>query len=256
MARIEAGYCETTPGAGIHWFYFCDQIAGNTKLAIRPKTPEEMKHPKDKVQVLIETRGEGGFAIIAPSNGKTHPSGGRYELLSGELATIITISPEERRDLQTLARSFTVASTDAAETAERENNRNICTNAPVASGTGWKIRPGDDFNSRADWRELLEAQGWSFVHRRGETDYWRRPGKNQGVSAATNWQGKGFFYCWSSSTELEPEKPLDKFGFHTKTMHGGDFQATVKALAQGGYGTPADDRKLSGKEAAPEIWTG
>ena len=57
VARIEAGYCEQSPKPGIHWLYRCTELAGNTKLATRPKTPEEMKHPKDREQVLIETRG-------------------------------------------------------------------------------------------------------------------------------------------------------------------------------------------------------
>ena len=233
IERIEAGYCETTPGAGVHWFYFCADIAGNTKLATRPKTPDEQRHAKDKTQVLIETRGEGGFVIIAPSYGKTHPSGKPYELQSGGLATIITITPDERRELHALARTFHVAPDSAIPRPA----------TPADKGDGWKIRPGADFNDKADWRELLEAQGWSFVHRRGETDYWRRPGKDQGVSACTNWQGKAFFYCWSSSTEFEPEKPLDKFGFHARTIYNGDLKATAKALAQAGYGIPADDRK-------------
>lgn len=246
VARIEAGYCEQTPKPGIHWLYRCDEIAGNTKLATRPKTPNEMRDARDKVQVLIETRGEGGFVIIAPSNGKTHPSGGCYSLMAGGFTSIATITPDERRDLFALARTFTKAPNGAVEKAEIENVRNHRTNAPVT-------RPGDDFNRKADWHELLEAQGWTFVFRQGERDYWRRPGKSQGVSACTNWEGKDYFYCWSSSVEFEAEKPIDKVGFHARTMFGGDFKATVKALADAGYGTPANDRKPSAKpKAQPE----
>ncbi|MFZ4792285.1 MAG: bifunctional DNA primase/polymerase [Candidatus Competibacteraceae bacterium] len=238
--RIEAGYSEQTPKPGIHWLYHCPEIAGNTELASRPKTAEEMKHPKDKAQVLIETRGEGGFVIIAPSNGKTHPSGGAYQLLSGGFSSIATITPDERRDLFALARTFHVAPAAPKEQVEKGNVRNHRTNSS-SGDSRWQVRPGDDFNANAVWRELLEAQGWTFVYRQEERDYWRRPGKNQGVSACTNWEGKDYFYCFSTSTEFEAEKPIDKVGFHAQTMHGGNFKAAIMALAEVGYGTPAPD---------------
>ena len=54
--RIRTGYEESTPGGGIHWFYLADEIRGNTKLACRPDG--------SKVKTLVETRGQGGFAVI------------------------------------------------------------------------------------------------------------------------------------------------------------------------------------------------
>lgn len=243
--RIEAGYCEASPKPGIHYLYRCSQIAGNTKLATRPKAPEERKHPKDKEHVLIETRGEGGYIITAPSNGKTHPSGGCYSLLSGGFDSIATITPEERSDLFALAKMFHVAPAATAEQAEKESARNH-TKAP---GNGnWIIRPGDDFKQKAVWAELLKAQGWTFVFRQGERDYWRRPGKNQGVSACTNWDGKDYFYCFSTSTEFDALKPIDKFGFHAKTVYGGDINATVKALADAGYGQADEQRQAKAEQ--------
>ena len=252
VARIENGYSERTPKPGIHWLYRCSEIAGNTKLATRPKSPEEMKDTKDKVQVLIETRGEGGYVIVAPSNGKTHPSGGCYELVAGGFDSIVTISPDERRDLFTLARTFTITPDADKEQAEKENVRNH------RQGTdgSFNIRAGDDFNQKAVWAELLEAQGWTFVHRQGERDYWRRPGKEQGVSACTNWEGKDYFYCFSTSTEFEAETPIDKFGFYARTMHGGDFKEAVKALGTAGYGTPIEQREAKPKaKAKPAVDT-
>jgi len=255
VARIEAGYSEQTPKPGIHWLYRCPEIAGNTELASRPKTAEEMKHPKDKVQVLIETRGEGGFVVIAPSNGKTHPSGGCYSLMAGGFNSIATITPDERCDLFTLARTFHVAPSAAKEQAEKDNVHNHRSNAPTANNSRWLIRPGDDFNARASWRELLEAQGWTFVYRREDCDYWRRPGKDQGVSACTNWQGKDYFYCFSTSTDFEAEKPVDKVGFHARTMHGGNFKAAITALAEAGYGTPAPDTDEGVKPKRKQVET-
>jgi hypothetical protein len=31
--RIESGYLGQSPSGGIHWFYRCSEISGNTKLA-------------------------------------------------------------------------------------------------------------------------------------------------------------------------------------------------------------------------------
>src|SRR5262249_5183656 len=106
VERIEAGYLEETPGGGIHWPYRCSEFAGNTKLARRAKRQEEMRDPHDRVKVLIEPRGEGGYVILAPSNGRVPPSGKPYRLLRGGPSTIATLTPEERADLWALARSF------------------------------------------------------------------------------------------------------------------------------------------------------
>ena len=85
VLRIRAGYEEWTPSGGAHWLYRCPVRKGNTKLAQRA----------DK-KALIETRGQGGFIIIAPSNGKVHPRGGAYRLISGSLKTIPTVMDWER----------------------------------------------------------------------------------------------------------------------------------------------------------------
>ena len=106
VERIESGCLEATPGGGFHWYYHCQQIAGNTKLASRPKRPEEMEHEKDTKKTLIETRGDGGYVVAAPSNGRVHPSGKSYRLLRGSVATIATVTPEERAELHRLARGM------------------------------------------------------------------------------------------------------------------------------------------------------
>lgn len=60
LERLKAGYYEHSPN-GSHLLYRCEEIGGNTKLATRPKSPEEMKDQNDKTKTLIETRGEGGI---------------------------------------------------------------------------------------------------------------------------------------------------------------------------------------------------
>ena len=62
VERIRAGYEEWTPSGGIHWLLHVFTPRANTVLAARPATPEEIAaKPRDRVKVLIETRGEGGY---------------------------------------------------------------------------------------------------------------------------------------------------------------------------------------------------
>jgi len=69
IERIETGYLERSPSGGFHWLYFTeDHPTGNTKLAQSINDSGERK-------TRIETRGEGGYIIIAPSHGPVHPLG-------------------------------------------------------------------------------------------------------------------------------------------------------------------------------------
>ena len=98
VRRIMDGYCEWTPSGGIHLLYRCSET-GNIKLAQRRRA--------DNVSVtLIETKGEGGYTVIAPSDGSVHPTGGAWTLVCGGFASIETITPEERAQLHALARTF------------------------------------------------------------------------------------------------------------------------------------------------------
>ena len=223
--RLERGYCEDTPNGGIHWLYRCVEIGGNTKLAQRPTRPDEQKDEHDRIKVLIETRGEGGFVITAPSNGTVHPTGRAYALRSGGFASIDTITSDERRALFQLARSF--------DQMPRQQRRERREREPVADGD----RPGDDFAARVSWAEILEPAGWRHLYDHGDTAYWQRPGKDgPGPSATVNHAGTDLFYVFSTSTPFDDECSVTKFGAYTVLNHGGDFSAAAKALAAQGYG--------------------
>ena len=63
-------YIVKTVNGGYHLYYYCAKISGNLKLASRYTTDDERKeNPTDKVRVLIETRGEGGYAVAPPTEG-------------------------------------------------------------------------------------------------------------------------------------------------------------------------------------------
>src|SRR3990167_5573716 len=226
LEKIEAGYLERTPNGGRHSIYKCDQIAGSTKLAQRPLGLGPDGQPR--FQTLIETKGEGGYIIIAPSNGKVHETGGAYELLRGGLDTIATITPEERLALLALAQSF--------DEVHREKFPEPKTLTPGGSG-----RPGDEFNQQADWTKILSPHGWTLVYERNEATCWRRPGKDRGISATTNFDSSGYFYCFSTSTPFDIKRGYSKFAVYAILNHGGDFSAAARALAADGYGTSIEN---------------
>ena len=104
VSRIEGGYTEATPSGGRHWL-FCTASPVTTKLARRPATEGELaEDPDNRVKVLMETKGEGGFTITAPSYGAVHPTGRPWRLLSGGFATIANISAEEQRRSRSVIR--------------------------------------------------------------------------------------------------------------------------------------------------------
>ncbi len=220
--RIEEGYSEASP-RGIHWLYRCSAIGGSTKLARRPKRPEEMEHENDHIKTLIESKGEGGYIIVAPSNGRVHPSGLPYRLLRGGVYTILTITPEEREELWELARSFDQMPRKTSEPHQDSTESS-------------DVRPGDDFNQRADWRDILEPYGWRLVYQQNDVGYWRRPGKDRGISATTNYAGSGLLYIFSTSTKFDSERGYRKFAAYTVLNHSSDFRAAAKALAERGHG--------------------
>lgn len=230
--RICTGYVERTPSGGMHWYYrISDGVADrNLKLARRPATAQEMaEKPDDRVKVLLETRGEGGFSIVAPSTGPTHPSGLPWVAIVGTPETIPTITAGERDALHAIATSLDRMPVVDLQPADR---------APRRVGDG--LRPGDDYNQRTDWADILKPHGWRLVARfSGTTLGWCRPGKTgDGVSATTGRNDGDNLYVFSSSTVFDTEKPYSKFAAYTLLEHGGDYHAAAKALAVAGYGDP------------------
>ena len=215
IARIRSGYEDQTPNGGRRWIvrYPPDVTWADTVYARRPGRSGEKP-----VVTLIETT---MFAVLAPSNGSVHPSGRPYVHLSGSFATIADYTRVERMAVIALARSF--------------DQRPWREAAPPRTASG---RPGDDFNFRADWRDILTPHGWQLVGTRGVLDYWRRPEKTFGISASTN-RETGLLWMFTSSTPFAPDVSYTKFGAYAVLEHGGDFVPAAHALALRGYGAPA-----------------
>ena len=212
LLRVEQGYTEFTP-RGAHLFYRSNG-AKTEKLA-----------QAEDGKALIETKGAGGYAVVAPSHGRVHPSGKPYRLTQGGPETVARITPEERAELHRIARTFD----------QREPRTPAERPAPSSRSNG-ELRPGDDFTARATWGETLKQHGWVPVFARNGATYWRRPGKDRGISATTNHEGSDLFYVFSTATPFEARRSYDRFGAYAVLNHGGDHRAAARELGSKGYG--------------------
>lgn len=206
-----------TPRDGRHIVFRCDQPEpGNQKLA-RSVDGE----------VLIETRGEGGYARTCPTPG--------YKLLRGDPTNLPLLTAEERYALKQVAKLFDEFIHDPEERTE---------NTQQEAGNS----PGDDYSLRGDYEAVLEKYGWRRLHRHGERQTWTRPGKEvRTVSATTGYAGRRMLYVFSSNgLPFEPDRKYSPFAVYTMLEHGTDTGAFARAASQlgrDGFGEPAAQHK-------------
>lgn len=259
--RIATGWLEKSPSGGLHFHYRVagTPVPGNTKLASRLAREDELtdderalqeKHPNKKIlRGLIETRGEGGFVVTAPSHGAVHASGQPYLLLAGGAETCPTITPDEHRALHSVCRMVdTVPVEEVAEPAPRAGTELISeADAFLFSGKSntdaGGTSPGDDYEARTTWAEILIPHGWTLLRTLGQTSYWRRPGKTDPGPSATTGRAvdRDRLYVFTTSTEFNTDTPYTKFGAYTLLNHGGDHAAAARELRRQGYGAPAPE---------------
>jgi len=145
-------------------------------------------------------------------------------MLVGGPKSIPTLTVPERNELHKLFETFDAIPKHESITEDIK---------PKADG----LTPGDDYNSKVSWEQILEPLGWSKVYTtRDKVTAWRRPNKTDGISATTNHAGNDKLFVFSTSTQFEAERSYSKFAVFTIVEHGGDFQASARALRSQGYG--------------------
>ena len=193
---------------GLHIYYRCSSIAGNLKLAT-----------KQTREVIIETRGEGGYVIAPPSPG--------YTYLQGNPINIVTITPEEREILLNIGRSFN----------ELEESKPIIkSSATTYSSTG--LSPFEDYNHRGDIIALLESKGWRVVNQRGQRINLLRPGSTDSKTSGNFHTGLKVLRVFSSSTDFNPDKAYSSSQAFTLLECSGDNKLAYERLLELGYGEP------------------
>ncbi|RMB81301.1 bifunctional DNA primase/polymerase [Streptomyces shenzhenensis] len=247
-AAILNGWVTESPSGGRHFRVRVEggDVPGNRKLASRlaeehEYTDEERQRLREKpnsriIRVEIETRGEGGYGLVEPSGGSVHASGRPYTRIAGCPATIPTVGADVMDAIRTVCRMFdTLPVPEAPKTAPK----------PQAPLPGGGLRPGEDFEARADWSDILRGTFRPLVTR-GHTTYW---GWADGVGSVKATTGRDpehdRLWVFATGSEFTADVPYSKFGAYTLLEHGGNFKASAAGLRRQGYGTEPPRRRLS-----------
>jgi len=213
-------YMETTPSGGYHVCYRAESGVRNLKLA-----------NNQTGQAMIETRGEGGYFVCAPSKG--------YAVYYGKLSKLKKLTDGEEATLLAVCESY--------NKIEREKYKPQ--NKTRVEGDTVFNR----YDSVVDPVPLLQAHGWQVAGQfRNNRVYLRRPGKRDGISASWN-VIPGRFYCFSTSTDFESERAYKPSAIYAILEHNGDFRGACRELAQNAAYKPSESKVTSwGTQVPPE----
>lgn len=239
---LDRGYCEFTPSGGIHILYqLADSpVPGNQKIAMS----------EDSKITYAETRGEGGFVIVAPSSGRVHPSGDSWDA-SGESVVGQALFPmtwEMRGRIHAALKTalderVLPAYERPAGAAEYDRSQGD--------------RPGDAFNDdpSVSIGDILIRNGWKYLGRKGGQDEYVHPASSDMStgSARTGYQGSPNLYAWSG---MPQEGSYDKFRVLAELEYGGDLSATAAALRKLGYGAERDVAEMEDWNTEPSMVVG
>lgn len=185
----------------------CQNPGENTKLCWVEDASEERGR-----KVAIETRGTGGYAVIAPS---LHPSGNQYRMIHGQFFETPLVNQAEVEMLLDVARSLNQVPERAVEYVPTERRAD----APEGSGVI------DAYNSAFDIRAVLRAYGYSDAG-----DRMHRPGFERTSEPSVVFKENKSFHH-SSNDDLSNGYWQTPFSVRLHFGFDGDVLTAVKEIA-------------------------
>jgi hypothetical protein len=220
---------QRTVSGGYHLIYRCEVVGKSQKLANKPM-------PDGKAESLIETKANGGYIVIAPTEG--------YTLIQGDFRSIPTITVEQRDLILEHARYLN----EVFEPVLPEKQLSTTSQSPDAGE-----RPGDHYNRDKDAiPALLEKHGWTLKKTLPNQQLWKRPGTTDSKWSGSFSPEHNTFYVYTSSVAaLQPLKAYSPFALLTTLEHNGSWSEAASALYHKGFG-PRHERQLQVSPPPPE----
>jgi hypothetical protein len=247
---------QQTQSGGFHVNSRCKEatIPGSQKLAskrIEVDGPGQHEHKGKKYKAeqhsgqwfiyptLIETKGEGGYAVAAPSRG--------YNVIqtpeTGDFFDFPEISAAEREALIRCAKAL-----------DEKPPENVIDGPKQTTANANGLRPGEDFNQRGDVLEVLLKAGWKKAGGNSEKQQLTRPGKERGISG-TLYKNGAFRNFSANAPPFDEDKNYSPFAIYALLEHGGDFTAAARELGRQGYGEQKEETTSNDVEKSQPVET-
>lgn len=226
-------------GGGRHLFF---RHAGAKTEPLARLTPgEALSRTGDAKKVIaVEVHAHGKQVLVPGGCVSQHPSGIAYECLTPDCMVwdAPELSAEQYESLISICRCL--SRQEVAESGQRYNESRAKQKAVATDGGGSGSWPGDAFNARASIADLVSGH-FALVYERGGVSYYRRAGKDRGLSASLGYakseDGRPLFYCFSTNAApFDVGRTYDALGVYALLNYGGDFSAACKELYASGFG--------------------